>query len=290
MGDEQVVLITGASGGIGTAVALAYAERGAKLVLVGRSGGRLTKLAGRVREHGGEAVVARADIADSENVRSAVNRAVAEYGRLDVVVHSAAVLAYGRITEVPEHVWNRILDVDVKGTSNVARESLRVFEQQEHGTLVVIGSILGDITAPNMGSYATSKWAVHGLVRVLQQEARSLPGVHVSLVAPGGIDTTIYRDAGTYIGRPGSPPPPVLKPEAVARKVLKVVDNHKRRADAGPLNWVMRLGFSFVPGVYDTLVGPLFARLALGPEHVAPTEGNVFTATEDLQGTTTPGD
>jgi NAD(P)-dependent dehydrogenase (short-subunit alcohol dehydrogenase family) len=287
--EHPVVLITGASGGIGRAVSLAYAERGARLLLLGRSGTRLAKLAAECQEKAGEAVVVRADVADSEAVRHAVERAITEFGRLDVVVHTAAVLAYGRLTDVPEHVWNRVIDVDVKGTANIARETLPVFERQRAGDLVVIGSILGDITAPRMGSYATSKWAQHGLVRVLQQEARQTPGVHVSLIAPGGIDTTIYRDAASYVGRSGSPPPPVLKPEAVARAVLKVVDHPRRKVDVGPLNRIMWLGFQFAPWLYDRLVGPLFGRLALGHEHVGPHEGNVFVATEDLTGRSGPG-
>lgn len=287
--ENPVVLVTGASGGIGRAVSLAYAERGARLVLLGRSGTRLAKLAAECQEKTAEAVVVVADVADSTAVRGAVQRAVGDFGRLDVVVHTAAVLAYGRMTEVPEAVWNRVIDVDVKGSANVAREVLPVFERQRGGHLIVIGSILGDITAPLMGSYATSKWAQHGLVRVLQQEARSTPGVHVSLIAPGGIDTTIYRDAATYVGRAGSPPPPVLKPESVAKAVLKLVDHPRRKVDVGPLNRIMWLGFQFMPWVYDRLVGPLFGVLALGKDKVGASEGNVFRATEDVAGTTEPG-
>ncbi|GAB6902966.1 SDR family NAD(P)-dependent oxidoreductase [Kineosporia succinea] len=282
MPESPVVLITGASGGIGTAVALAYADRGARLVLTARSGGMLDDLVTSCEQRGGRAVAQVADVSDAEAVRAAVRRAVEEFGTLDVVVHTAAVVAYGRLTQVPEHVWDRVVDVGVRGTANVARESLRVFEDARKGHLVIIGSVLGQITAPRMGAYATSKWAVHGLARTLQQEARKTPGVHVALVSPGGIDTRIYRMAATYVGRAGSPPPPVLSPEAVARTVLRVVDKRRRTAAVGPLNPLMRLGFSALPRVYDILVGPLFNLLALARKPSPENEGNVFRSSEDV--------
>jgi short-subunit dehydrogenase len=149
---------------------------------------------------------------------------------------------------------------------------------------VIIGSVLGQITAPRMGAYATSKWAVHGLARTLQQEARQTPGVHVSLVSPGGIDTRIYRMAATYVGHAGSPPPPVLSPDAVARKVLRVVDKGRKNTAVGPFNPIMRLGFTVTPGLYDILVGPLFQRLALSRKPSPQSEGNVFRASEEVEG------
>jgi NAD(P)-dependent dehydrogenase (short-subunit alcohol dehydrogenase family) len=280
--DSPVVLITGASGGIGRAVALAYAGRGARLVLTARSKGLLDDLATACTARGGQAVALVADVSDAPAVRAAVDLALERFGRLDVVVHTAAVVAYGRLSEVPEAVWNHTVDVGVRGTANVARESLRVFESAGAGSLVVLGSVLGQITAPTMGSYVTSKWAVHGLVRVLQQEARRTPGVHVALVSPGGIDTRIYRLAATYVGHSGSPPPPVLSPEAVARTVLRVVDRQRLNGTAGPLNPLMRLGFSLAPRLFDVLVGPLFQFLALSKDPQPPTEGNVFLASEDV--------
>ena len=133
-----------------------------------------------------------------------------------------------------------------------------------------------------MGAYVTSKWAVRGLVRVLQQEARSTPGVHVLMVSPGGVATSIYQDAATYLGRSGTPPPPVLSPEAVARTVLRSVDRHRRQAAAGPANGFMRLGFTLAPWVYDTLVGPLFSRIALNRDERPAGEGNAFRPSQDL--------
>jgi NAD(P)-dependent dehydrogenase (short-subunit alcohol dehydrogenase family) len=280
--DRPVVLITGATGGIGRAVALAYAGRGARLVLLARSPGLLADLARACERRGASAQARAGDVTDADDVRAAVDLALERYGRLDVVVHTAAVVAYGRLTQVPDRVWDRAVDIGIRGTSTVAREALRVFEPAGAGSLVVIGSVLGQITAPQMGAYTTAKWAVHGLVRVLQQEARRTPGIHVTLVTPGGIDTQIYSLAATYVGRAGSPPPPVLPPEAVARAVLRVVDRHRKQAAVGPINSVLRLGFTMLPGVYDILVGPLFDRIALGGKPRENGEGNVFRPSEQV--------
>lgn len=280
--EPPVVLVTGASGGIGRAVSLLYAGRGARLVLAGRSKGRLADLVTACEARGGEAVVAVTDVTDSAAVKAAVRLAAEHYGRLDVVVHTGATAAYGRVTEVPEDVWNRTVDIGIHGTSNVARESLRVFETTGTGTLMVIGSVLGQVTVPRMGAYVTSKWAVRGLVRVLQQEARTTPGVHVLMVSPGGVATAIYQDAATYIGYPGSPPPPVLSPESVARTVLRSIDHNRRQSAAGPVNGLIRMGFTLVPWVFDTLVTPLFNGFALGKEPREATEGNAFRPSEDV--------
>jgi NAD(P)-dependent dehydrogenase (short-subunit alcohol dehydrogenase family) len=281
-GAGPVVLITGATGGIGRAVALAYADRGARLVLTARSPGLLKDLVAACTIRGGTAIAEVVDVSQAPEVAAAVDLAVDHFGSLDVVVHSAAVVAYGRLSQVPAPVWDHAVDVGVRGTATVAREALRIFEPAGAGSLVVIGSVLGQITAPTMGAYITSKWAVHGLVRVLQQEARQTPGVHVALVSPGGIDTRIYQRAATYIGHAGSPPPPVLSPESVARSVLRVVDGRRLHANVGPANIFMRLGFSLTPQLYDVLVGPLFRRLGLAPEPHEDTEGNVFLPSEQI--------
>jgi len=304
-GEPAVVLVTGATGGIGSAVVRAYTGRGARLVLLARSTAALDRLALETAGTPGAAaeppLVVVADVADSGAMEKAVAAAVERFGRLDVVVHSAAVVAYGRLTEVPTTVWDRVMEVGVNGTANVARAALRVFERQaaedggkgargkgargkgvRGGHLVVVGSILGRVTTPYMGSYVTSKFAVRGLVRVLQQESRSTPGVHVALVEPGSVDTPIYVLAGTYAGHVGRPPPPVARAAAVARAVLAVVDGDRPFASVGLANPLMRLGFSAAPRLYDRLVGPLMRVAGLSRRRTDPTPGNVFDASEDV--------
>jgi short-subunit dehydrogenase len=158
----------------------------------------------------------------------------------------------------------------------VARSTLKVFDAQQGGSLVVVGSVLAKMVAPYLASYSTGKWGVQGLVRTLQVEARAKPGVQISLVSPGGVDTPIYDQAGSYTGHPGHPPPPVVSPERVARAVVSAVDKPGRDISAGPLNSVMVAGFRLVPGVFDLLVGPMMRVLGQGREAVEDNAGNVF--------------
>lgn len=282
-----VVLVTGASGGIGSAVSLAYARSGARLVLLARSPDDLDRLARRCLEAGAaQAVPVVADVADGEVVRAVVRDVVAEHGRVDVTVHCAAVVAYGRFEDVPADVWDRTVTVGVLGTANVARAVLPTLAAQHGGgSLVVVGSLLGEVGVPFMSSYVTGKWAVRGLTRVLQQEARATPGVHVALVAPGSVDTAIYALAGSYAGRPGKPPPPVYRPERVAEAVLRVVAGRRRSATVGVTNPLVRLGFVTVPRLYDVLVTPLMRMAGLGRDRVEPHAGNVFRPSQDVRGT-----
>jgi NAD(P)-dependent dehydrogenase (short-subunit alcohol dehydrogenase family) len=277
-----VVLVTGATGGIGAATVRAHARRGARLVLLARSAHRLESLRADVAALGAQALVTVADIASADAVDAAFTAAVERFGRVDVVVHAAAVVAYGRFDEVPREVWDRVVDVNVTGTSNVARAALRQFREQEGGTLVFVGSVLSLATVPFMGSYVTTKWQNRALARVLQEEARETPGIHVGIVHPGAIRTPIYSLAANYAGRIGRPPPPVYRPETVARAVLDLVDVHKRMRSVGIANPVIALGFHLVPRLYDALVGPLMKVAGLSRRAVADHPGNVFAPSEEV--------
>jgi NAD(P)-dependent dehydrogenase (short-subunit alcohol dehydrogenase family) len=273
----QVVLVTGASSGIGRATAIQLAGRGARLILVARGRESLEEAAAEARAAGAEAALVRpADVTDEDAVQAAVDDAVAEFGRVDVVVHAAQVMAYGRIEDVPREVYEQVVDVALHGTAVVARVVLPLFRKQGAGHLVVVNSLLGNIATPLLGSYVAAKWGQLGLVRVLQQETRDEPGISVSAVQPGGVDTPIYVQAASWTGSTGRPPPPVYSPQRVARTVLSTLDRPRRIVQAGFLNPLITAGFRLVPGVFDVLVGPLLQRMAIADGEVPPTEGNVF--------------
>jgi NAD(P)-dependent dehydrogenase (short-subunit alcohol dehydrogenase family) len=272
-----VVVITGASGGIGRATALALAGTGARLVLASRSAASLEATAAECRAAGGEAVIVVADVVEEDDVERVLATAVDRYGRVDAWVHTAAVVAYGRFEDVPSEVFRRVLDTGVHGSVHAARVALRQFRSQGHGTLVLTGSLLGEIATPYMSSYVTAKWAVRGLARVLSIETRGERDVHACIVSPGGVDTPVYRLAANYAGRVGRPPPPIDPPEKVAHAVLRSLQDHRPRRTVGPANLVTRFGFTAVPRLYDVMVGPLMRLAGLSREKVDPHEGNVFT-------------
>lgn len=286
----QVVLVVGASSGIGRATAHAYAARGAHLVLASRSRAALDDAARECLDRGAaSAQVEVVDVADGPAVEAAVARVVAEHGRVDVCVHSAALIAFGEFLDVPAEVFDRVVTTNVLGTANVARAVLPGMRERDEGVLVVIGSVLGRISVPQLITYCTGKWAVRGLTRMLSQSVRDRPGVRVVGVAPGATNTPVYAQAANLTGRAARPPVPVDPPQKVARAVLRAADSRRRgESSVGLANPVMVLGHELLPPVFDALVGPLMGLLALTRRPMEPHTGNVVEPTTPGEATDGP--
>lgn len=267
-------LIVGGSSGIGLASARELITRGYRVVLMARDADRLTVAA---EELGSGTSAAPADLLDAHSVWQVVQDIVANHGALDVVVHTAQVMAYGRLEDVPQEIFERTVETATHGTANLARAVLPVFRRQGRGSLIIVNSLLGHIVVPEMGTYVTAKWAQLAMIKTLQLETRDAPGIHISEVSPGAIDTPVYEQAANYTGRTPAPPPPVLSPAVMGRAVADCIENPQKHVDVGPGNKIVTLGFRLMPWVYDRVVGPL-AQLAVfrGPD-VPPSEGNVLS-------------
>ncbi|MFC0624675.1 SDR family NAD(P)-dependent oxidoreductase [Kribbella deserti] len=272
----RVVLITGASSGIGRATAQAFAAEGANLVLASRSPDGLAAVEAETKALAGEVLTVPTDVADAEQVEALFEEAVRRFGRVDAVVHAAAVLAYGRFEDLPAQVFDQVIRINLGGTANVSREALKAFRDSGGGRLVLVGSLLGMIALPTMGAYTTSKWAIHGLAHTLRIEARQTPGVHVSLVWPGSVNTPIYHQAASFLDRANRALPPVDPPEKVARAIVKTVHRPRRSVSVGPVNHLVAQLFASLPGVYDAVAGPVIRGGGTTKEPVLPNHGNVF--------------
>lgn len=275
---DRVVVITGASSGIGRATARQLAIAGSNLVLVARSATSLHHARAECLRDNPQAavIVVPTDVSDDRAVTALFDRARVEFGRVDAVVHAAAVVAYGRFEQVPAHVFDQVLRTNILGTVHVARAALAEFTTRGEGRLVLVGSLLGKIAAPFMSSYVTGKWAIHGLTRALQLEARETPGIAISLVSPGGVDTPVYANAANYFSRQGRPPPPVDPPEKVAGAIVRALRKPRREISVGIANPLVVLGFRAFPGLYDLLVVPLMKIGGLSRTEVPANTGNVL--------------
>ncbi|MBA3780376.1 SDR family NAD(P)-dependent oxidoreductase [Nocardioides sp. InS609-2] len=280
--DPQVVLVTGASSGIGRAAALRAAARGDHVVLVARGRTALEDTARECREVGAAtAEVMSADVGDDAAVARVVDAVLSGHKTIDLVVHAAGVVAYGRTEDVPADVFDAVLRTNLVGSVNVARHVVPVLRRQEHGGLVLLGSLIGHIAVPTMSPYVLSKWGVHALARQLRVENRDLPDVHIAYVAPGGVDTPIYAQAASCLGITGRPPPPVDSPERVARIAIRRGERGQRRRQVGLANDLVRFGYNALPGLYDVLIGPLFSAGALDHTRQVPDgPGNVLESRE----------
>ena len=219
-----------------------------------------------------------ADVNAEDDVAALVAAVHDRHSRIDIVVHTATVMGYGRIEDMPAEVFETVVDTAIHGTARVARHVLPLFREQQYGSLIVVNSLLGSIAVPQMGAYATSKWGQLGLVRTLQLETRDARHIHVGLVNPGSVNTPIYYQAANFTGQVPRPPIPVQQPEKMARHIVRMADHPRRKVEAGPVNLVTIAGFRFLPFVYERIVGPLFSLAALTRESAAPATGNTLTA------------
>ncbi|MFF5053084.1 SDR family NAD(P)-dependent oxidoreductase [Micromonospora sp. NPDC000663] len=272
---SRVVVIAGATSGVGRATARAFAERGDRLVLAARAPQTLAEVRAECAD--ADVLTVPTDVTEPGALEALADAAIERFGRIDVWVHTAAVMAYGRFDELPERIFEQVVRTDLLAAAGAARVALRHFRATGAGTLILTGSVLGHITAPYMSAYVASKWGLQGLARTVQQELRDTPRIRLCLVNPGSVDTPVYQQAANYLGRIGRPPPPVAGPQRVARAIVDCVDRPRREVSVGRLNVVMRAGFTLVPGVYDVLVGPLMRLAGLSGRAIAVHDGSVFT-------------
>jgi short-subunit dehydrogenase len=274
----RIVVVVGASSGIGLAAATAFAAHDDDLVLVSRSADALKTAEEACRRAGaGDVCTIVEDIGDPAAADRIVARTLDRHGRIDVVVLTATVMAYGTVEAMPAEVFTTVVDTAVHGTVHLSRAVLPVMRRQHAGVLIGVNSLLGSVTVPRMGAYAASKWGQRAVLRTLQQETRDEPGVHVCIVSPGSVNTPIYYQAANYTGQVARPPWPVLAPERVGAAIVRLADRPRRHVSVpvGPGNPFIIAGFRLLPLVYDRLVGPLFQLAALTRKRLVPTPGNV---------------
>ncbi|GAA2874214.1 SDR family oxidoreductase [Actinoplanes cyaneus] len=229
--------------------------------------------AGGPGEAEGGVTVVVADVTRPDTIEAV---AAAAGDRIDVWVHTAAVMAYGRFEDVPADVFDQVVTTDLLGAATVARVALARFRQRGRGVLIFGGSLLGTVVTPYTSSYVTSKWGLRALVRALRLETRDAPGIHVCLVSPGAVDTPIYRNAANFAGRIGRPPPPIDRAEKAAAAIVRCARHPRGTVNVGAANKLILFGFVATPALYDVLVGPLMRLAGLSREKVGPHPGNVF--------------
>ena len=225
----QVALVTGASRGIGKAVALALAAEGAKVVLMARSQAALAQVRQEISSKGGEAHVFVGDVSQPEAAQGAVVEAVQCYGGLDILVNCAGIGVFAPLVETDPADWDRVMAVNARGPFLMCRAAVPVMAERGQGCIVNIASVVGVKGYVNQGAYTASKHALMGMTKVLAQEVQPL-GIRVHVVCPGGVDTDLVAQA-----RPDLDRSVLMQPEEIAEIVLFLI-RQKGRAIIDQVN------------------------------------------------------
>jgi len=233
--DGQRALVTGASSGIGAATAQLLAREGADVALLARGETGLRRVAARVQEEGGQAVVLRADVADRAALERAIAEGVRQLGGLDVVVVAAAAAAFGRFDEISPEDFDRCVRVSFGGAVDTIRAVLPQLERSA-GRLVLVGSAVDEIELPLLSPYVAAKHALHGFLNSLRADLRSSgSAVRVAEVRPGAVDTPfwLHLTHGGGLVPPTIPPLTTYTTEAVARAVVACAIAPRRSVTVG---------------------------------------------------------
>ena len=230
---DQVIVITGASSGIGLATALEAAKRGACVVLASRDETDIMNAADQIAAAGGHATPVIVDVGEQGSVESLAEEAIATYGRIDTWVNNAGVSIYGKLEEVPIDDAHRLFETNYWGVVHGSLAALPHL-RMNGGALINVGSELSETAMPLQGHYAASKHAVKGFTDTLRMELHKEGApISVTLIQPAAIDTPYPEHAMNYLGVEPKHAPPVYAPEIVADAILACAESPRRNLRVG---------------------------------------------------------
>ncbi len=253
---EQVVVVLGASSGIGRATALEFARQGVRRIVVASRGVEaLGTLVDELTGLGAEAVAVPTDISDEAAVHALAGAAESRFGRVDTWVTVPGVSVYGDVLDIDLAEFRRVLEVNVLGHVAAAHAAVPALERAGAGGLIGIGSVLGYRAVPLQGPYVASKFALRAFYDVLRMElAEAGSPVSVSTILPASIATPFFEHARSKTGFMPKPPPPVYAPEVVAEAVVRAAVHPRREVPAGDAALGFIAGQRFSPALTDAVL------------------------------------
>jgi short-subunit dehydrogenase len=279
--EDAVVVITGASSGIGRATALEFARHNARLVLAARNESNLEKTAQLCQKAGArEVLLVPTDTTEEDEVQKLASQAAEQFGRIDVWINNAGVGLYGSFEDTPIEDYRRLLETNLFGYIYGARAVLPYFREQGTGVLINVGSQVSLGGLPYNNAYTTSKYAVRGFADSLRQELVDTD-IHVCTVYPASTDTPFFQHAANYSGRQVQPLGSVDKPEKVARIIRETAENPKPEVLVSPragtgmafLHWV-------APEAYDRLLSRKTKGGHFKSKKARDSEGNLYDSSD----------
>jgi short-subunit dehydrogenase len=276
---DSVVVITGASSGIGRATAMTFAQQGATVVLGARREHALNEVVSACERSGARALAVPTDVIDEKAVQHLARRAVETFGRIDVWVNNAAVTLFGRFEETPKQDYRRVIETNLFGYIHGARAALPIFREQGSGVLINVSSMVAKLAQPYTSAYSISKAGIRNLSMSLREELL-LDGqhdIHVCTVMPATIDTPFFQHAANYTGRAVKAMPPVYSAEEVAQTILRLSQKPTSEVMVGRSARMISAQHTLSPSLGERMMTQMVDKQHLYPDRRAePNSGNLF--------------
>ncbi len=253
---DKVVVITGASAGVGRATARAFARERAKVVLIARGQAGLEAARREIELGGGTAISIALDVADAKALDNAADRIERELGSIDVWVNNAMVTVFAPVDEIGADEFKRVTEVTYLGSVYGAMAALRRMRTRDRGTIVQVSSALAYRSIPLQSAYCGAKHALAGFVDALRCElAHERSNIHVTAVQMPALNTPQFGWARNKMPHRPQPVPPIFQPEVAADAILFAASHRRRTVPVGASTWMAEWGQRFIPGLLDKYLG-----------------------------------
>lgn len=287
MKQPEVVVITGASAGVGRATAHRFARDGARIALLARQSDGLDDASIEVRELGGEPMVVPVDVADAAAVEAAAERIEAEFGPIDIWINDAMATIFAPVHEISPEEFRRATEVTYLGTVHGTMAALKRMRPRNRGTIVQVGSALAYRAIPLQSAYCGAKFAIRGFTDALRVELmHEKTKVHVTMVQLSAFNTPQFQWGRSKLPRRPQPVPPIFQPEVAARGVHWAAHHRRRELNVGFPAVKAIIGNKLLPGLADRKLVKLGYRGQMGSQPLpADRPDNLFEPVQDDYGT-----
>jgi short-subunit dehydrogenase len=274
---DQVVVITGASSGIGKITAIEFAKRGANVVLAARREFGLEKTARECEGYGVQAIAVPTDVSKEEEVQNLATRAIAQFGHIDIWINNAGVYMMGEIKDTPVDAMRRLIDINFFGMVHGCKAALPHMLERGKGQIINTGSQAGKMAYRYAATYCASKFALTAFTDALRQELYGT-GIDVSIVMPNSTDTPLFHYTANFSGRVVKPMDPISAAQDVADVFIRLAQTKERESYVTAFPRALAVLHTVAPGVHDRIIAKQTDRSHFKDEQAQPTKGNLFHA------------